>query len=313
MQSNHNTHFNGILNTIAQNYHKISKMQSNHNKLNRITGGWHAQNYHKISKMQSNHNPDLIQLSNLQRKITTKFQKCNQITTIDLKLTNHHGAKLPQNFKNAIKSQQKERKEYFCQCAKLPQNFKNAIKSQPYRTCLSNSLAQNYHKISKMQSNHNELSDQKQLLARKITTKFQKCNQITTSVPCRNKYTLRKITTKFQKCNQITTHSIIRYIPFSAKLPQNFKNAIKSQHGLDTTFILYAQNYHKISKMQSNHNRITAFIISILAQNYHKISKMQSNHNKKVASTLDTIAQNYHKISKMQSNHNKKSLVHSIL
>jgi len=66
--------------------------------------------------------------------------------------------------------------------AKLPQNFKNAIKSQhTSRICLT-FQAQNYHKISKMQSNHNDSGLNFVGLKRKITTKFQKCNQITTQI-----------------------------------------------------------------------------------------------------------------------------------
>jgi len=65
-------------------------------------------------------------------------------------------------------------------CAKLPQNFKNAIKSQPAKVPNGFSSAQNYHKISKMQSNHNNHLNNLSPPMRKITTKFQKCNQITT-------------------------------------------------------------------------------------------------------------------------------------
>jgi len=138
------------------------------------------------------------------RKITTKFQKCNQITTpLDFRYSSR-GAKLPQNFKNAIKSQRKVSLIKFLTCAKLPQNFKNAIKSQRIASTSLRFSAQNYHKISKMQSNHN--------------------------TPCRDRTrTKRKITTKFQKCNQITTDEDHALKVFGAKLPQNFKNAIKSQ------------------------------------------------------------------------------------
>jgi len=89
--------------------------------------------------------------------------------------------------------------------------------------------AQNYHKISKMQSNHNGCSINESLYLRKITTKFQKCNQITTQRRVARRNHARKITTKFQKCNQITTDFFMNPRRSCAKLPQNFKNAIKSQ------------------------------------------------------------------------------------
>jgi len=89
-------------------------------------------------------------------------------------------AKLPQNFKNAIKSQHTALSKFPEPCAKLPQNFKNAIKSQPM-----------------------------------------------------NMFFLMET---------------------GAKLPQNFKNAIKSQRLCNNKIFNIAQNYHKISKMQSNHN-----------------------------------------------------------
>jgi len=139
-------------------------------------------------------------------------------------------AKLPQNFKNAIKSQPLSAARIPMSGAKLPQNFKNAIKSQlmPPPYCFGNAqnyhkiskmqsnhnkkyffeffqLAQNYHKISKMQSNHNVFTDDDLADGRKITTKFQKCNQITTFKQYELQGLMRKITTKFQKCNQITT------------------------------------------------------------------------------------------------------------
>jgi len=65
---------------------------------------------------------------------------------------------------------------------------------------------------------------------------------------------VRKITTKFQKCNQITTDPEVLIEHLRAKLPQNFKNAIKSQQRESLVSFVVAQNYHKISKMQSNHN-----------------------------------------------------------
>jgi len=133
--------------------------------------------------MQSNHNTLNELRRNHRRKITTKFQKCNQITTNKICFLPSRGAK-------------------------LPQNFKNAIKSQPCCSSIGCFKAQNYHKISKMQSNHNSFPLVKTINKRKITTKFQKCNQITTvssiTIFCKE----RKITTKFQKCNQITTEQI---------------------------------------------------------------------------------------------------------
>jgi len=89
------------------------------------------------------------------RKITTKFQKCNQITTLTIDNNKMKGAKLPQNFKNAIKSQRNDRYYEVGGSAKLPQNFKNAIKSQPCvkkdTGSLSAKLPQNFKNAIKSQ------------------------------------------------------------------------------------------------------------------------------------------------------------------